>query len=261
MLTDYQVIELLSLATTEEIDVTKHATATKEPETDVTEREPETDTSTSTSTSDAGTGGSTSSEPEAKPHEPTTFDYVMEALNKHVKNGFPQQGGHETDKAFTERMIIAVAEFSDEVYNELPVAVTKWHESEAVLLNAKKPFKAPEGFVSRYGSDLANEPKTGRVRNVAAKPPKEKKEKVARPKKEKAPKEPKPAGTVSQLREIMVLNYPCTRQAFDAAVAAAGIKGAEGGEVNPSTLAVVYSDSKSVLGWVAAHKDKLDYIK
>jgi len=74
---------------------------------------------------------------------------LLKACQEHKPN-FKAQRENEADAAFVERVLTAIADVPDEIYNALSPAAKDWFAAAADAANAGGEPAAPEGFQSAY---------------------------------------------------------------------------------------------------------------
>jgi len=95
-------------------------------------------------------------------------DELVNAVRQHKPN-FKLQRETEIDSEFVERVLQAVADVPDEIYNELSQPALDWFAQAAEIANAGNEPPAPAGFVSGFKPKEA----VGRKKLIERKPTKQ----------------------------------------------------------------------------------------
>lgn len=113
--------------------------------------------------------------PEAPPVETKIMvhDELLDAAGT-AEGGFKSQDSKEDDKKYFERLLTAVGELDEKVFDSLSESAQAWYNEAVEAMNAGNNAAAPEGFVSKKGAKTA--PATGKTstEKKTPAPPKEK---------------------------------------------------------------------------------------
>lgn len=85
---------------------------------------------------------------ETSANELSIFDHLT-ATARHGHK-FARQSEKETDKAFFERLLLALADISERIYEALPEDARAWCEHNAEELTQGRSVQPPDGFSSRF---------------------------------------------------------------------------------------------------------------
>lgn len=98
----------------------------------------------------------------------TVYDELVAAIQQH-RSSFRTQRDDETDAAYVVRLLHAIADVSDPIYEALSPQAQQWFAQAAAAANAQGHPSPPEGFVTNY---TPKQPKAKKKKLIERKPAK-----------------------------------------------------------------------------------------